>query len=177
VLPPLDARIAETAEMLKKATKKVEAAEASGDAEALVFWRGQATALAAALAKAMVGGGSAVVKIPHGLSAEVVERLRRPLEQWQAGEVFDISTLAKTLGDPWTNKTLFLRAKGLEVLRQWEGAKPYMYVYGSPGIGKSALLQLALLRALFQGDPVLFHVRGANKLFDECRRRDVECRE
>jgi len=50
------------------------------------------------------------------------------------------------------------------VLRQWEGDQPYMYVYGSPGIGKSVLLQLAALRALFQGNPVLFHFRGDNSL-------------
>jgi hypothetical protein len=103
---------------------------------------------------------SAVHVVPHGLCADVVERLRRPLEQWQPFETFDISKLGVGLGDPWTIDTLFLRAEGLKVLRQWEGDEPYMYVYGSPGIGKSALLQLAALRALFQGDPVVFFFAG-----------------
>jgi hypothetical protein len=106
------------------------------------------------------------VIVPHGLSADVVERLRRPLTEWQAGDSFDISDVM-IVGIPWVKK-LFLRAEGLDVLRVWESkgsdGDAHMCVFGSPGIGKSALLQLAALRALFNGDPVLFHHGGANRL-------------
>jgi predicted ABC-type transport system involved in lysophospholipase L1 biosynthesis ATPase subunit len=67
---------------------------------------------------------------------------------------------------------LFLRAEGLAVLREWESTTPFLAVYGTSGIGKSTLLQLAALRALVLGDPVLLHVRGGNNW---CRWSTTRC--
>jgi hypothetical protein len=95
---------------------------------------------------------------------DVRARLERPLSAWQAGETFDVSGIADAVGaEQWHNQ-LYLRAEGLALLRQWEDDAPYLAVYGTPGVGKSTLLQLAALRALAKGEPVFLRMRDVDKL-------------
>jgi hypothetical protein len=110
--------------------------------------------------------GRRVREVPFSFKAGVKERLSRPLDQWQAGETFDVAGVGAAIGaDQWQD-VLFLRAEGLAVLREWEGETPFLAVYGTVGIGKSTLQQLAAMRALVLGNPVLLHVRGENTLIE-----------
>jgi hypothetical protein len=99
---------------------------------------------------------------------EVLARLRRPLDQWKHGEIFDVTGFADAVGmriNGWQN-VLFLRADGLSVLRRWEddsdAGLPFIALYGAPGIGKSTLLQLAALRALVRGESVFVYMKGSS---------------
>jgi hypothetical protein len=49
-------------------------------------------------------------------------------------------------------------------MREWESNLPHMVGFGASGIGKSTLMQLATLRSLAKGDPVLVHHSGVNYL-------------
>jgi hypothetical protein len=110
--------------------------------------------------------------LEFSLKPGVREQLARPLSEWKAGDTFDVTGLrAEANIDMWQD-VLYLRAEALEVLREWESGKPYLAAFGSAGIGKSAMLQIAALRALVRGDPVLVQVRGVNTLMrmvDESR--------
>jgi hypothetical protein len=110
------------------------------------------------------GAASGVREEPFSFKPDVLERLKRPLSEWQAGETFDVTGIQRAIGGTQWHDVVFLRAEGLAVLREWESKTPFLAVYGTPGIGKSTLLQLAAMRALVLGDPVLLHVRGVEKL-------------
>jgi Mrp family chromosome partitioning ATPase len=102
--------------------------------------------------------------VPFSFNPDVRARLERPLSEWQPGETFDVSGIADAVGaEQWHNQ-LYLRAEGLALLRQWEDDAPYLAVYGTPGVGKSTLLQLAALRALVKGEPVFLRMRDVDKL-------------
>jgi hypothetical protein len=111
-------------------------------------------------------GGPRVREVPFSFKAGVKERLSRPLDQWQAGETFDVAGFGVAIGADHCHDVLLLRAEGLAVLREWEGETPFLAVYGTPGIGKSTMLQLAAMRALVLGHPVLLYVRGGNTLIE-----------
>jgi hypothetical protein len=114
------------------------------------------------LARDRVALGAHLVEF--SFAPDVRERLARPLSAWNAGETFDVAGVRVAIGaDQWHDQ-LYLRADGLALLKQWEDNAPFLAVYGTPGIGKSTLLQLAALRALVLGEPVLLHVRGVDKL-------------
>jgi hypothetical protein len=49
-------------------------------------------------------------------------------------------------------------------------------VYGTSGVGKSTLLQLAALRALVKGEPVVLRMCDVDKLIRDGRRRAIVCR-
>jgi hypothetical protein len=110
------------------------------------------------------GAASGAQVVPFAFKPDVLERLKRPLSEWQAGETFDVVGFGVAIGADHFHDVVFLRAEGLAVLREWESEKPFLAVYGTPGIGKSTLLQLAAMRALVFGNPVLLHVRGENTL-------------
>jgi hypothetical protein len=110
------------------------------------------------------GAASGAQVVPFAFKPDVLERLKRPLSEWKAGETFDVVGFGVAIGADHFHDVVFLRAEGLAVLREWESEKPFLAVYGTPGIGKSTLLQLAAMRALVLGDPVLLHVRGENTL-------------
>lgn len=96
--------------------------------------------------------------LPFSFKPDVLARLERPLSEWRAGEAFDVSGVRVAVGaDQWHDQ-LYLRAEGLALLQQWENDAPFLAVHGTPGIGKSTLLQLAALRALVLGEPVLLFV-------------------
>jgi hypothetical protein len=61
---------------------------------------------------------------------------------------------------------VYLRAAGLDALREWESEQPHLMLYGSAGIGKSVLLQLAALRALVCGEKVFVHMKGTNMMIE-----------
>ncbi len=123
-----------------------------------------AMAAEAAAFAATRGGGQGAREVPFSFKPDVLARLKRPLSEWQAGETFDVTGINWAISaDQWQD-VVFLRAEGLAVLREWESGTPFLAVYGTPGIGKSTLLQLAAMRALVLGDPVLLHVRGVDKL-------------
>jgi hypothetical protein len=111
-------------------------------------------------------GGPRVREVSFSFKAGVKERLSRPLDQWQAGETFDVAGFGVAIGADHCHDVLLLRAEGLAVLREWEGETPFLAVYGTPGIGKSTMLQLAAMRALVLGNPVLLYVRGENTLIE-----------
>jgi hypothetical protein len=101
--------------------------------------------------------------VAFALNPDVRVRLARPFHEWLAGESFDVTGLPAALGFAslgW-QCTLFVRAEGA-VLREWESGMPHMAAYGTSGIGKSTLLQLAVLRSLAKGEPVLLHAAGIN---------------
>jgi hypothetical protein len=102
--------------------------------------------------------------VRFSLSADVRVRLLRDLKDWQAGETFDVTGFTGKTGLITFSDVLYVRAAGLDVMRRLD-KDPYLVIYGTPGIGKSTLLQLLLLRALVKGDPVLLHIRGHNILF------------
>jgi putative protein kinase ArgK-like GTPase of G3E family len=77
------------------------------------------------------------------------------LSEWTAGETFDVSGIRAVVANRQWHDQLYLRAEGLALLQQWENDAPFLAVYGTPGIGKSTLLQLAALRALVLGEWVL----------------------
>jgi hypothetical protein len=104
--------------------------------------------------------------VSFSFKAGVKERLSRPLDQWQAGETFDVAGFGVAIGADHCHDVLLLRAEGLAVLREWESETPFLAVYGTPGIGKSTMLQLAAMRALVLGNPVLLYVRGENTLIE-----------
>ncbi len=132
-------------------------------------WQSTVAAHTAAMAaettafNATRGGGQGAREVSFSFEPSVLARLKRPLKEWKAGETFDLAGFEKAVGVP-CHDVLFLRAQGLDLLRDWESGTPHMAVYGSPGIGKSSLLQLAALRALVLGNPVLLHVRDKEKL-------------
>jgi hypothetical protein len=109
-------------------------------------------------------GGRGARSVSFSFKPDVLERLKRPLSEWQAGETFDVTGIQSVVGVE--HDVLFLRAEGLDVLRKWESVTPFLAVHGSPGIGKSTLLQLAALRALVLGNPLLLHVRGKDTLIE-----------
>jgi hypothetical protein len=110
--------------------------------------------------------GTVPVVKPFSFKPDVRERLRRPLDKWEAGETFDVTGFGEVVGVGSFQDTIYLRAAGLEALRVWESGSPYLIAYGSPGIGKSTLLQLAMLRALANGERVLLHFNGRNFLIE-----------
>ncbi len=101
-------------------------------------------------------GGAGARSLPFSFKRGVKELFSRPLDQWQAGETFDVAGFGAALNATQFHDVLFLRAQGLDVLRLWEAGKPHLVIDGSPGMGKSTLLQFAVLRALVRGDPVLY---------------------
>jgi hypothetical protein len=110
------------------------------------------------------GAASGAQVVSFAFKPDVLERLKRPLSEWEANEKFDVTGFAAAIGADLWHDVVFLRAEGLAVLREWESEKPFLAVYGTPGIGKSTLLQLAAMRALVLGNPVLLHVRSVDKL-------------
>jgi hypothetical protein len=112
------------------------------------------------------GAASGAQVVPFAFKPDVLERLKRPLSEWKAGETFDVVGFGVAIGADHCHDVVFLRAEGLAVLRAWESKTPFLAVYGTPGIGKSTLLQLAAMRALVLGNPVLLHVRGENTLIE-----------
>jgi hypothetical protein len=103
---------------------------------------------------------------PFSFKPGVLEDLRRPLDKWKPCETFDVTGFSDLLGmnvRMWLD-VVFVRADGIEVLREWEGpppnGTPYLMVHGTPGIGKSTLLQLAVLRALAKGEWVVVYFKG-----------------
>jgi hypothetical protein len=101
-------------------------------------------------------GGQGARSVSFSLKSDVLERLSRPLSEWQAGETFDVTGFGAAVNASHFYDVLFLRAQGLDVLRLWETNRPHLVIDGSPGMGKSSLLQVAVLRALVRGDPVLY---------------------
>jgi hypothetical protein len=114
---------------------------------------------AAIVDKLRIGGSSVSIR-EFELDADVEARLIRPLNEWCAGEVFDVSALKQAFPVSGWSNVVFLRGQGLDVLRNWESTTPHMAIYGSPGIGKSTLLQLAAIRQLMLGKVVVIHIRG-----------------
>jgi hypothetical protein len=94
--------------------------------------------------------------VSFSFKSDVLERLKRPLSEWQACETFDVTGFGAAVNASHFYDVLFLRAQGLDVLRLWETNRPHLVIDGSPGMGKSSLLQVAVLRALVRGDPVLY---------------------
>jgi hypothetical protein len=101
---------------------------------------------------------------PFTLEPSVRTMLARPLSEWRAGETFDVSGIRAAVGNRQWHDQVYLRATGLDVLKEWEANAPFLAVHGTPGIGKSTLLQLAVLRALVLGEWVLLFVAGVYKL-------------
>jgi hypothetical protein len=99
-------------------------------------------------------------------------QLARPMAEWQPGEVFDVSGMTTIVADAGFHQKLFLRDEGLKLLAEWNAESPYMIAYGTPGIGKSALAQLAAARHLALGDPVLFRHKDGTWLmqYDDTRK-------
>jgi hypothetical protein len=102
------------------------------------------------------GAASGAQVVSFAFKPDVLERLKRPLSEWQACETFDVTGFGVAVRASHFHDVLFLRAQGLDVLRLWETKRPHLVIDGSPGMGKSSLLQVALLRALVRGDPVLY---------------------
>jgi energy-coupling factor transporter ATP-binding protein EcfA2 len=102
--------------------------------------------------------------VEFSFTPDVRARLARPLSEWKAGETFDVSGVCAAIGANQWHDQLYMRSDGLALLKEWEDNAPFLAVYGTSGIGKSTLLQLAALRALVRGEPVLLHVRGSDKL-------------
>jgi hypothetical protein len=111
---------------------------------------------AEAAAFAATRGGQGAREVPFSFKPDVLERLKRPLSEWQAGETFDVAGFGVAVNASLFHEVLFLPAQGLDVLRLWETNRPHLVIDGSPGMGKSSLLQVAVLRALVRGDPVLY---------------------
>jgi hypothetical protein len=100
--------------------------------------------------------GRGARSVSFSFKSDVLERLKQPLSEWQAGETFDVTGFGAAVNASHFYDVLFLRAQGLDVLRLWETNRPHLVIDGSPGMGKSSLLQVAVLRALVRGDPVLY---------------------
>jgi hypothetical protein len=107
--------------------------------------------------------------VAFALNPDVRVRLARPFHEWLEGETFDVTGLPAPLGFAslgWQGK-LYVRAEGLAVLRAWhKGSKPRVACFGTSGIGKSTLLQIAVLHTVAQGTPVLLHILGVNYLIE-----------
>jgi hypothetical protein len=148
---------------IQRAESSVESARSAWQATIAAH---TAAMVAEAAAYAATRGGQGAREVPFSFKPDVLERLKRPLSEWQAGEKFDVTGIQRAIRGAQWQDVLFLRAEGLAVLREWEGDTPFLALYGTPGIGKSTLLQLAAMRALVLGNPVLLHVRGEHTLIE-----------
>jgi hypothetical protein len=102
-------------------------------------------------------------------SDDVKRRLTRPLDEWQACESFDVTGLRDALRFLGWSDVMFVPSASLSLLRVWEQDEvhgKHIAAFGSPGIGRSALAQLCVVRSLLLGEPVFLHYSGANVLLE-----------
>jgi hypothetical protein len=60
-------------------------------------------------------------------------------------------------------------------LRDWETTQPHMCVFGTVGIGKSAVLQLSVLRSLLAGEAVALYRDGDGLILLQLASQDMLC--
>jgi hypothetical protein len=99
------------------------------------------------------------VLLAFTIDAEAKEKILNPT----APSFVTVTGSAVLFGKGVTSDTLFIQEETVRILNEFK-ANPYLLVYGSPGIGKSALAQLLVCQELLHSEWVLLHFKGSTSL-------------